>query len=89
MIERKNNLSGQCQCGNIRYRVRGEPLTFYTCHCLDCQKQSVSAFGLSMWVMSDEFELMQASSISGLLLPTMEIKRNARFVPGAALESTI
>ena len=58
MIERKNNLSGQCQCGNIRYRVRGEPLTFYTCHCLDCQKQSASAFGLSMWALSDDFELI-------------------------------
>lgn len=57
MSERQKKLSGQCQCGNIRYRVYGEPLTFYACHCLDCQKQSSSAFGLSMWVNLDDFEL--------------------------------
>jgi len=49
---------GQCQCGNIRYRLHGEPLTLYACHCLDCQKQSSSAFGLSMWVAVKDFELL-------------------------------
>lgn len=52
-------LSGGCQCGYIRYRVNGEPLTLYACHCLDCQAQSSSAFGLSMWVNFDDFELQQ------------------------------
>ncbi|MGA8048702.1 MAG: GFA family protein [Burkholderiales bacterium] len=27
-----------------------EPVTFYACHCTDCQKRSGSSFGLSMWV---------------------------------------
>jgi len=49
--------TGGCQCENIRYRINGEPLTLYACHCLDCQKQSSSAFGLSMWVARDDFEL--------------------------------
>jgi hypothetical protein len=53
-----SNYSGQCQCGNIRYRVNGEPLTFYACHCLDCQQQSASAFGLSLLVAVDDFELI-------------------------------
>ncbi len=58
MTDLKSIYSGQCQCGNIRYRINGEPLTFYACHCLDCQAQSASAFGLSMLVVVDDFELI-------------------------------
>ena len=49
---------GECQCGNIRYRLTGEPLTLYICHCLHCQKQSSSAFGMSLWVNPDEIEFL-------------------------------
>ncbi|MCP4392259.1 MAG: GFA family protein [Gammaproteobacteria bacterium] len=40
--------SGGCQCGTIRYQLRGSPKMLYTCHCSDCQKQSSSAFGMSL-----------------------------------------
>ena len=43
-------LTGACQCGNVRYEVRTEPLTVYACHCTECQRQSGSAFSLSMVV---------------------------------------
>lgn len=43
-------LTGACQCGNVCYEVRAEPLTVYACHCTDCQRQSGSAFSLSMVV---------------------------------------
>ena len=49
---------GQCQCGNIRYRLIGEPLTLYICHCLHCQKQSSSAFGMSLWINRDDIEFL-------------------------------
>jgi len=49
---------GQCQCGKIRYRLNGTPLTYYVCHCRHCQLQSASAFGLSLWVYSNDFELL-------------------------------
>lgn len=39
---------GGCQCGAVRYRVVAWPLTVYCCHCLECQRQSASAFGMSM-----------------------------------------
>ncbi len=39
---------GGCQCGNIRYRLTAEPLQLYVCHCRHCQKQSSSAFGMSL-----------------------------------------
>jgi hypothetical protein len=42
--------TGGCQCGNIRYELLGEPTMLYVCHCKDCQKQSASAFGMSLIV---------------------------------------
>ena len=58
MTNSKNALSGGCQCGHIRYQINGEPLTLYACHCLHCQAQSSSAFGLSMWVKNRDFEML-------------------------------
>src|SRR3712207_6751719 len=40
--------TGACQCRSVRYEIRAEPLTLYACHCTECQKQSGSAFALSM-----------------------------------------
>ncbi len=47
---------GGCLCGEIRYRVSDAGLTLYACHCTDCQRQSGSAFSLSL--------LMRRSSVS-------------------------
>lgn len=46
-------LEGGCQCGRVRYRVGAAPLTLYACHCTECQRQSGSAFGLSLTVPRD------------------------------------
>ncbi|MGH6948972.1 MAG: GFA family protein [Kiloniellales bacterium] len=43
-------LTGGCQCGALRYESAGAPLALYACHCRECQKQSASAFGLSLEV---------------------------------------
>ena len=51
---------GGCQCGAIRYRLLAAPAALYACHCRDCQKQSSSAFGLSMWVERDAVEFTGA-----------------------------
>ncbi|MDX2222877.1 MAG: GFA family protein [Rhodospirillaceae bacterium] len=39
---------GGCQCGAVRYAIDAEPATIYVCHCRDCQKQSASAYGMSV-----------------------------------------
>lgn len=44
-------LTGGCQCGALRYEIRAEPLTVYVCHCTECQRQSGSAFGMSVLVL--------------------------------------
>jgi hypothetical protein len=52
-------LAGGCVCGRVRYQLREDPLAFYACHCLDCQRASGSAFGLSMIVRSEALEHLQ------------------------------
>ena len=42
--------TGGCQCGAVRYAIGGAPLALYVCHCRECQKQSASAFGISLEV---------------------------------------
>lgn len=54
-------LTGQCQCGEIRYESLGEPLGLYICHCRECQKQSASAFGITVEVSRSGFHLVQGS----------------------------
>jgi hypothetical protein len=43
----KGDLTGSCQCGAVTYRAKSAARG-YACHCLDCQKQSSSAFGISI-----------------------------------------
>lgn len=50
-------LTGGCQCGAVRYGIKAETLTCYACHCRECQKQSASAFGLSVPVFVSSLEL--------------------------------
>ena len=50
---------GGCQCGRIRYEIQAEPLTLYACHCTECQRQSGSAFGMSMPVPREAVILLK------------------------------
>ena len=63
--------TGGCQCGRVRYRITAEPYMLVACHCKECQRQSGSAFGLSMMVPQDavalegELKMFERSSDSG------------------------
>ncbi len=52
-------LRGGCQCGGIRYEVTGAPRQVVVCHCTDCQRQSGSAFGMTLVVKEENFRLTQ------------------------------
>ena len=56
-----HSLEGSCQCGEVHYQIKGEPLVLYRCHCTECQKQSGSGFGMSMWVRNDDFKILRGS----------------------------
>jgi hypothetical protein len=50
-------LLGGCQCGALRYEISGPPVALYVCHCRECQKQSASAFGISLIVRGSDFRV--------------------------------
>jgi len=54
--------TGGCQCGQIRYEIRAEPLTLYACHCKECQ---TSAFGMSMPVPRDAVVILKDNRNNG------------------------
>lgn len=53
----KMPLTGGCQCGGVRYTVTAEPVRLVACHCKECQRQSGSAFGMSMLVKEDSLKV--------------------------------
>jgi hypothetical protein len=54
-------LIGGCQCGKVRYRFEGEPIELTVCHCRECQRQSGSAFGMSLSIPAEAFELLSGN----------------------------
>lgn len=57
MVLQKSGITGGCQCGAVRYTLKPKHYKIYACHCLECQKQSAAAFGLSMPLNCDDFML--------------------------------
>jgi hypothetical protein len=53
--------TGGCQCGAVRYESAGEALGLYICHCRECQKQSASAFGMSLVVPRTGFRVVSGT----------------------------
>ena len=51
--------TGGCQCGAVRYTLEGRLGGLAVCHCRDCQRQSGSAFGMSLAVENECFRLTQ------------------------------
>lgn len=52
---------GRCLCSNVQYRLTRAPLTFYACHCTDCQRRSGSAMRLAMVVDRSALEVTQGA----------------------------
>jgi hypothetical protein len=49
---------GGCACGAVRYRLTSDPLFVHCCHCLNCQRQTGSAFVLNILIEADRVELL-------------------------------
>jgi hypothetical protein len=49
---------GGCSCGAVRYRLTAEPLFVNCCHCLNCQRQTGSAFVINVLIEAPEVELL-------------------------------
>src|ERR1041384_141651 len=53
------NRDGGCACGAVRYRLTSEPLFVNCCPCLNCQRQTGSAFVINWLIEADRMELLQ------------------------------
>jgi hypothetical protein len=51
-------LEGGCSCGAVRYRLASDPLFIHCCHCLNCQRQTGSAFVVNLLIEADRMELL-------------------------------
>jgi hypothetical protein len=51
-------MEGGCACGVVRYRLTSEPMFVHCCHCLNCQRQTGSAFVINLLIEADRVELL-------------------------------
>jgi hypothetical protein len=51
-------LAGGCACGAVRYRLATAPMFVHCCHCLDCQRQTGSAFVVNALIETDRIEIL-------------------------------
>ena len=53
-----DGLDGGCSCGAVRYRLRSEPLFVHCGHCLNCQRQTGSAFAINVLIEAGSVEIV-------------------------------
>lgn len=54
----KVQCEGTCSCGEVRYRLTSDPLFVHCCHCLNCQRQTGSAFVINLLIEADRVEVI-------------------------------
>lgn len=53
--------AGGCQCEGVRYCCNAPPFVSYTCHCIDCQRLTSSAFATCIQVAAEALSLTRGS----------------------------
>ena len=56
-------LEGGCACGAVRYRLMSDPLFVHCCHCLNCQRQTGSAFVINVLIETDRVEVLAGEPV--------------------------
>jgi hypothetical protein len=49
---------GGCACGEVRFRITGEPMMVHNCHCRQCQQQTGSTSVVNAFWESGNIELL-------------------------------
>ena len=55
-------LEGGCACGALRYRLTSEPLFVHCCHCLNCQRQTGSAFVINLLIETERLQVLAGTA---------------------------
>ncbi|WP_234493811.1 GFA family protein [Vibrio maritimus] len=55
-------LTGGCQCGKVRYEVKGEPMNQMFCYCSDCQERTGGDKWFGVWYSHDNFKFTGAET---------------------------
>lgn len=61
---------GTCGCGAVRFALRSRPMFVNCCHCLDCQRQTGSAFVINALIETDRIELLGEVAPEPVRVPT-------------------
>ena len=67
-MTKKKELKGQCQCGNVKYTIKDEPLFTQACHCKDCKISTGSSFVIHTMVLDKDLEVK--GDVASIELPT-------------------
>lgn len=54
---------GGCACGQVRYRLASDPMFVHCCHCLNCQRQTGSAFVINLMIEADRVHLVRGAPV--------------------------
>ena len=58
-------VEGGCSCGAVRYRLASDPMFVHCCHCLNCQRQTGSAFVINLLIEADRLEVLAGRPAAG------------------------
>ncbi|MBL4895854.1 MAG: GFA family protein [Erythrobacter sp.] len=56
-------LEGGCQCGEVRYRVSGDPAHHALCHCRDCRASSGAPATAWMAFPAENFNVIKGKAV--------------------------
>jgi hypothetical protein len=57
-------MEGKCACGAVRYQLTSTPLFVNCCHCLNCQRQTGSAFVINILIENDRVKLLNGTPVA-------------------------
>lgn len=55
--------SGECQCGGVRFQIRGELEPVQVCHCGQCRRAQGTPFATNIPVSLQAFSLLQGAEL--------------------------
>ncbi|VAW75028.1 Gfa-like protein [hydrothermal vent metagenome] len=59
------DFSGGCLCGSIQYKINGDVMRFYHCHCSRCRKMTGTGHATNIMVKADTVEWLKSESLLG------------------------